>query len=347
MTTLVYSDFRMAAASQTAESRKRPKILVVDDDPGVRTALRSILESEYAVTEAGTVEESLSIFDRDGQDLITLDIQMPEMDGMQGLGAFRKRSEKVPIVLISGYRTFELAQQALRLGATDYLTKPFSVQELRHAVKSALTKAYEETPAAGTPAKPEARAPMQLALQDLMDDRFISGQHRSYFLAFAQNVMSDRKRTLEMISISELIKTISLQFDALRLLRGGDYTITYPEHNFLLECDMYLLGGALANMGMACFLESRGNKSPLEIIFTQSGKTFTVVFKRRDAHLSQKTLARFANWYRQQEASLDPNTAMLVLVEKAVQLHKGEMTVNASAPNEPLLKITLPVRQSD
>ena len=103
-------------------------------------AIRSILERDYKISEAESIKESLAIFDKQPPNLITLDIQMPEVDGMQGLGSFRHRSESIPIILISGYRTFELAREALRLGATDYLTKPFSVQELRETVKAALVK---------------------------------------------------------------------------------------------------------------------------------------------------------------------------------------------------------------
>ena len=51
-----------------------------------------------------------------------------------------------------------------------------------------------------------------------MDDRFLSAQHRSYFLAFAQNALADKKRTFETISVQELIKTITIQFEALSLV---------------------------------------------------------------------------------------------------------------------------------
>jgi len=336
----------MATPAQSVESLVRPRILVVDDDPGIRMAIRAILENEYLVTEATSIKESLAIFDQQAQDLITLDIQLPEVDGMQGLSAFRKRSGRIPIILISGYRTFELAQEALRLGATDYLTKPFSVQELRDTVKHALTKAYPDGDFSSVSPDFVADFMVRVALQDLMDDRFLSPLHRSHFLAFAQNALAEKKRTFETISVQELIKTITIQFDALSLVKNLDYKITSASQGLRLECDMYLLGGALANLAMSCITETRGSKTPVEIVFEEAGQKLKVLYRKTGSPLSPKTLTTFERWHQEPNASLDPITTMLVLVEKVARLHQGQFSVNTSSPADLLLEISLPERQS-
>jgi len=328
------------------ESPPRPRVLVVDDDPGIRMAIRSILESEYIVTEAESIKESLAIFDRQPQDLITLDIQMPEVDGMQGLGSFRHRSVKIPIILISGYRTFELAREALRLGANDYLTKPFSVQELRETVKAALTKVQTNGHRAPEMPNSGSKFTVRLPLQDLMDDRFLSPLHRSHFLAFSQNALAEKHRTFETISVHELIKTITIQFDALNMVNNLDYKISHSRHPVRIECDMYLLGGALANLALSCMLETRGNKALIELAFNESGQKLKIIYRKPESRLSPKTLETFARWHLEPSIDLDPNTAMLSLAEKIMLLHAGQFTVEAPSPSDALVEISLPIHQS-
>jgi DNA-binding response OmpR family regulator len=330
----------------TTESTIKPRILVVDDDPGIRMAIRSILENEYTIVESASVKESLEIFDKEQPDLITLDIQLPEVDGMQGLSSFRRRSGRVPIILISGYRTFELAREALRLGANDYLTKPFSVQELRDTVKSALTRVRPVDDLDADAAKAASNFTVRLPLQDLMDDRFLSSQHRSYFLAFAQNAFSDKKRTFEEIAVQELIKSITIQFDGLNLKKEVDYVIPHVSHKLRLKCDMYLLAGALANLTATCLLETRTNKSPVEIVFEEHGQKLQVLIRKKGANLSAHSLAAFEHWHKQPQATLDPNTTILILVEKAVNVHYGEFIVGSASPSGRLVEITLPGLQT-
>jgi DNA-binding response OmpR family regulator len=334
----------MPTAAQEAPAR--PRVLVVDDDPGIRMAIRTILETEYTVTEAETIKESLAIFDKQPQDLITLDIQMPEVDGMKGLSEFRHRSGKIPIILISGYRTFELAQEALRLGANDYLTKPFTVQELRQTVKSALTKVYPESDFGPDASDSVSNFMVRLPLQDLMDDKFLSPKHRSHFLAFAQNALADKKRAFETISVSELIHTIRIQFDALHLVNDVDYKLADSHSKLRLECDMYLLDGALANLALTCMLETRGSKAAVEIGFEEVDKKLKVTYQKSGAQFCPKTLATFTRWHQQPSASLDPNSAMLILAEKVVHLHQGELTVSTAPSSGPLVEILLPSHQS-
>ena len=122
----------------------RLKVLIIDDEEVIRRTIRLALEKEFDVTEVAGIAESLKIFDQSEPNLILLDIFLPEIDGMEGLHQFRQRSAKIPVILISGHATFKLAQEALRLGATDYLTKPFTTEELRQGIKRALSKVQSE-----------------------------------------------------------------------------------------------------------------------------------------------------------------------------------------------------------
>jgi YesN/AraC family two-component response regulator len=324
------------------EKPDRRRILVVDDDPGVRKGLRLILERDYDVNEAESIAQSLTVFDQQKPDLITLDIRMPGVDGMQGLDIFRHRSETIPIILISGYHTFELAQEALRLGATDYLTKPFTAEEIRQTVKTALSKAKHDEDPAGDPA--QADFMVRLPVQNLREEDFLSLQHRSHFLAFVQNALSGKERTMETIPVHEFIKTIRIQFRALRLAENVNYAIERPDSKARIECDMYLLGGALANLALTCMVKTRGDKSPVKMVFAEEKEKLQVFYKKSDLQLPEDLRARFEEWRRNRKAILQADVAMLALAEKVAQLHKGEIIFDGAFVSGSLLEISLPLK---
>src|SRR5215469_13713400 len=118
----------------TASSSVTPCLLIVDDDESVREVFRCILQSEYRIIEACGVDEALSLIDRERPDLVTLDIRMPEKNGLEGLRLIRERSENLPVVMITAFGSIDTACEALRLGASDYLQKPCSYDQLRRIV---------------------------------------------------------------------------------------------------------------------------------------------------------------------------------------------------------------------
>jgi DNA-binding NtrC family response regulator len=97
--------------SQTATG---PCLLIVDDDDSVREGFRWILQDQYRIIEASGVDEALSIIDRERPDLVTLDIRMPEKNGLEGLRLIRERSEDLPVVMITGFGSVDTACEALR-----------------------------------------------------------------------------------------------------------------------------------------------------------------------------------------------------------------------------------------
>lgn len=336
------------ATEKAPETKERLKILVVEDEPVVRLAIRTILEKDYDILEAESISESLTLFDRQKPDLITLDLYLPDVDGMQGLQQFRQRSEQIPIILLSGHASFKLAQEALRLGATDYLTKPFTPKELLETVQSAVAKTKARSQSDLDLYSPDAThaLKLRLPLENLQDDKFLSPRHRSHFLAFAQNALSERKRKFESISIHELFRTITQQFTALHLHEALDCKANPADPKLQIDCDMYLLGGAMANLVFACMLETRNDPTPFTLGFDSSGGKLRVLYKKGSIHLPEDILARFKHWHEHPTTAVDANTAMLILAENVVKQHQGEFILNTSSSSGPLLEILLPLKQT-
>ncbi|MCX7793016.1 MAG: sigma-54 dependent transcriptional regulator [Thermodesulfovibrionales bacterium] len=120
-------------------------ILVIDDEEGIRDSLRGILEDEgYDVITSMNAEEGLRIFDEQTPDLVLLDIWLPGMDGIEALKRMRDRRPSVPVIMISGHGTIELAVKAAKLGAYDFLEKPLALERVIITVKRALEKAALE-----------------------------------------------------------------------------------------------------------------------------------------------------------------------------------------------------------
>jgi DNA-binding NtrC family response regulator len=121
---------------------KRPeKILIVDDEPGMCRLLESVLGAEgYQVASFQKPQEALQALDGTTFDLVVTDMKMPRINGMQILEAVRSKSRDIPVVLITAFGTLESAVQAMKLGASDFVTKPFKNDQIRLAVENALEK---------------------------------------------------------------------------------------------------------------------------------------------------------------------------------------------------------------
>ncbi len=112
-----------------------PSILVVDDMLGPRESLRILLKYDFHVHCASSVDEGIEILKDVNPELIVLDINMPGKNGLDGLKAIRDIDRNVAIVMLTGYGCLETAQKAMRLGANDYINKPFDTNEMQQLVK--------------------------------------------------------------------------------------------------------------------------------------------------------------------------------------------------------------------
>ena len=117
------------------------KILVIDDEEGIRDTLQGILEDEgYTVVTAASSEEGMDIIKKTGPELIILDIWLPNMDGIEALSVIRDLVPDVPVIMISGHANVELAVKSTKLGAYDFLEKPLSLDRILITVERALEK---------------------------------------------------------------------------------------------------------------------------------------------------------------------------------------------------------------
>lgn len=116
------------------------RILVVDDESNIRMMVRMGLQAVgHQVETAADGEEAINKFnDGSGWDLVVLDQRMPGMDGLQVLHELHKRHPATRVIMITAFGTIDLAADALKAGATDFLRKPFTLEVLRDAVQSAL-----------------------------------------------------------------------------------------------------------------------------------------------------------------------------------------------------------------
>ena len=117
------------------------KILIIDDERGIRNTLREILADEgYEVDVAENGKQGLEMAQAKAYDLIFTDIKMPEMDGIELLTALKSGEEAIetPVVMISGHGDVETAVQALKIGAYDFLLKPLDLNRILITTKNAL-----------------------------------------------------------------------------------------------------------------------------------------------------------------------------------------------------------------
>jgi two-component system, response regulator, stage 0 sporulation protein F len=113
------------------------KILVVEDNEVVQDILRQFFENRYAVQVAANASQALSLIVRGAPDVALLDIKMPGLDGISLLKSLREMGVTVPIFIMTGYDSLQVAQEALNAGANGYLPKPFDLMHLDRLVADA------------------------------------------------------------------------------------------------------------------------------------------------------------------------------------------------------------------
>lgn len=130
------------------------KVLVIDDEPGIRSGVSRILNNfhvtypfmdedyTYEVTEAATGEEGVVILDRDKPDILLLDNKLPGMQGVDVLEYVRKKNYDVVVAMITSYASLDVAIRATRDGATDFIPKPFTPQELKSSIENITKQQY-------------------------------------------------------------------------------------------------------------------------------------------------------------------------------------------------------------
>ncbi|MFN8543430.1 MAG: sigma-54 dependent transcriptional regulator [Candidatus Binatia bacterium] len=131
------------------ERNPRRRVLIVDDEPGVRMSVAMAVKDGFEPVPAASGPEALQTLAATPVDVVLLDIVMPGMDGLQVLDEIRARHPQLPVIMLTATKTVKTAVEAMKLGAFDYVGKPFDVDELRVILdratqNAALVKEVEE-----------------------------------------------------------------------------------------------------------------------------------------------------------------------------------------------------------
>jgi len=132
------SDAVFGSGSGSVVAHPDRTLLVVDDDPSVRHALWITFRELYQVKLADSGRKALDLFTDRPADVVVLDIRMPEMDGLEVLKKIKLLDPAAEVILLSAYESVEYVREALRLGASEYITKPYQVNGVRAAVETAM-----------------------------------------------------------------------------------------------------------------------------------------------------------------------------------------------------------------
>ena len=124
----------------SGRSDPRPVVLVVDDEPGVRSSVKMVLDGVCVVLEASDGPAALEAVRSGDVDVCLLDVRLPGMEGIEVLKRLKRLDTGLEVVLVTAVRTLRTAVEAMKLGAYDYLPKPFSVEDLRSVVNRALER---------------------------------------------------------------------------------------------------------------------------------------------------------------------------------------------------------------
>ena len=120
--------------------KKNNTILVVDDENGVRQAFNMFLKDKYNVLLAGTGQEAMNIFRKNSVDLVLLDILLPDIDGLDLLSKFVETDSNTEIIMVTAVNEIQTAVKAIKLGAYEYIIKPFDVDDVLTVIMRALEK---------------------------------------------------------------------------------------------------------------------------------------------------------------------------------------------------------------
>jgi CheY-like chemotaxis protein len=132
--------------------RESFRVLVVDDDPGIRDYVEALGASRgWRTFVAAAGEEALGSLGETRPDVITLDVMLPGIDGLETLRRLKQIRPDLPVIMVSGQERHTTADRARALGASDFLRKPFAAEDLEAALRGALGLVPDRTGVAGEP----------------------------------------------------------------------------------------------------------------------------------------------------------------------------------------------------
>ena len=108
----------------------KPTILICDDEEGIRESFKLILSDTYELQFAYNGLEAMELLKKSTPNAMLLDIKMPKQNGLDTLRQIKKLKPSLPVLIVTGYQSVEMAQEALKNGAADYIPKPFDSKHI-------------------------------------------------------------------------------------------------------------------------------------------------------------------------------------------------------------------------
>ena len=203
----------MSAVHPTAAQPgdKAPTILLMEDETNVAKGLKLVLDEEgYTVDWAETGIRALELFHQKRYDLLLADLRLPDIDGIEVIKEVKQQQPQTGVIVITGYSTVNSAVEAMKLGAADYLQKPFTDDEVKAAIHEALSIEASFRPA------PQVAAP------PVVDREALMVQKREVFRvlnrtaddkSFWQDLMDLRTEALDTYKLSPQARSAILRGD--------------------------------------------------------------------------------------------------------------------------------------
>ncbi|QRR02997.1 response regulator transcription factor [Dyadobacter sandarakinus] len=184
----------------------KKKILYAEDDPNLAFATKDNLEEyDYEVVHAADGAEALDFFEKDHFDICVLDIMMPKMDGFTLAEKIRNADSQVPILFLSARSMQEDKIKGLKLGADDYITKPFSIEELKLRIEVFLRRSKSDI---AVSAKPDTARIGKYAFDFQKLNLSLDGQTQNLTFREAEVLKYISERADQVIRRDELLKAI-------------------------------------------------------------------------------------------------------------------------------------------
>jgi CheY-like chemotaxis protein len=180
-------------------------LLIIDDEPHIRHMMRLTLESAgYQVDEAADGQAGIDRFrEGAGYDAVVLDQKMPGLDGLETLARIKQRTPEACVLMVTAFGSIELAVDAMRLGATDFLRKPMTPEMLRSAVAAAIARARSTPPPrrSAAPQVPALPSIETLTLNGFQIDRAVAASSSPSAHAFRVRHVADGAERIVTVPI--------------------------------------------------------------------------------------------------------------------------------------------------
>jgi diguanylate cyclase (GGDEF)-like protein len=206
----------------------KARILIIDDEADIRNLLSGLLSGSYQCTATGSAEEALSLLHLEKFDLLISDINMGGMSGLEMLPQAGAIAPDTVMVVVSGQQTIESAIEALRVGAFDYIKKPFDFQHVESAVRRALD--YHSLL--------EAKRQHESHLEELVQQRTDELNHLAYYDALTDlpnRVLFEDRLTQALAQAQRDRQTLGMMFLSLDRFKEVSDTLGYAEGYRLLQ----------------------------------------------------------------------------------------------------------------